>query len=70
MNSPNIAHVALNPQGAIEMGIRPCDACHSGWAVYDNGTTGRVRSCEDTCPYWKLWQDKDEVHLLQTVASR
>lgn len=31
MESPNVAHVPLNPEGALELGFYPCHYCNGGW---------------------------------------
>ena len=50
MNSPNIAHVALNRKGALELGQSPCNVCHSGYASY---SMNKYDSCQDTCEEFK-----------------
>jgi len=50
MESPNIAHVPLNPEGALELGLNPCDYCGMGWALVSNE---RQEHCSDTCDYFK-----------------
>jgi len=50
MNSPNIAHVALNRKGALELGQSPCNMCHSGYASY---SINKFESCQDTCEEFK-----------------
>lgn len=59
-NSPNVAQVPLNPEGALELGMIPCDACNAGWGTYSMRTDGTANStsCRDTCEYWKRYCDK------------
>lgn len=54
MESPNVEHVPMNPEGALELGMRPCDACTMGWGIY---SSSRTETCQDTCEYWKRYCD-------------
>ena len=65
MNSPNIKHIPLNPVGAMEMGLCPCDACYIGWVSY---STAGINSCHKSCSYWERYQDKDEMDLIQLLG--
>jgi len=50
MNSPNIAHVALNRKGALELGQSPCNVCGCGYASY---SINKSESCRDICEEFK-----------------
>ena len=50
MDSSNIAHVALNRRGALELGQSPCNVCHSGYASY---SINKSESCRDICEEFK-----------------
>jgi hypothetical protein len=52
MESPNIKHVPLNREGAIELGINPCGVCNMGWG---NWSKDESKSCYDTCEYHKRY---------------
>jgi len=53
MMDSNTKTIPLNPEGVLELGICPCEACGMGWAVY---STKEVRSCSDKCGYYKRWR--------------
>ena len=48
--SINTKTIPLNPAGALELGMNPCDACDMGWYIH---STDSSSSCADTCIYWK-----------------
>lgn len=56
MESPNIKHIPINQQGAIELGFCPCDYCGLGWAHY---SIKEHKSCHDTCPDFSKWFQKE-----------
>lgn len=72
MESPNITHVPLNPEGALEMGLIPCDACGSGWGTYSVGTDGasKSRTCRDECEYWKRFIDGPMARKVKEIAKK
>jgi len=72
MESPNIAHVPLNPEGALEMGMSPCEACNAGWGNYSMGTDGQARSesCRDNCEYWKRYVDRPLAQKAKEIAEK
>ena len=49
MYSPNIKTIPLNPVGALELDLCPCDYCNLGWGIW---STKEVTTCRDACPYW------------------
>lgn len=67
MNSPNIANIPLNSEGAMELGMYPCLACNVGWTSWGNQG---FDSCEKSCTQLKRFYDKDEMALIQILASR
>jgi len=55
MSIPNTITIPLNPEGALELGMCPCDACHIGWANY--GEHGLIKSCHENCGFYKKWDE-------------
>lgn len=62
MNSPNIKHIPLNREGALELGINPCSVCNSGWATYSNMGGD---SCQNDCEYLRKFLNKKELELIK-----
>jgi len=62
MNSPNILHIPLNRQGALELGQNPCSYCNNGFGSYS--PLGCV-SCHDTCEYLKLYFDEEKMKQIK-----
>jgi hypothetical protein len=58
MESPNIAHVPLNPAGALELNLWPCDYCDAGWGQISS--TGS-KSCKDTCQHYRKAKKSQEI---------
>jgi len=50
--SININQIPLNPAGAIELNLRPCDYCEISWVCY---ASGKQETCYDTCEYLKQY---------------
>lgn len=48
--SINTKVIPLNPRGALELGLCPCDVCNMGWGSWSKNET---KSCQDDCIYWK-----------------
>ena len=78
MDSPNIAHVPLNREGAIELGQSPCSVCDVGWANFSEGKDGESTSetCHDTCELLKRYskrQAKGEpffgTHIREVIET-
>ena len=57
MDSPNITHIPLNREGAIELGQSPCSVCDVGWGNYSEGKDGKgvSETCHDTCELLKRY---------------
>ena len=51
----NTKTIPLNLEGALELGMRPCDICDVGWASY---TKEKTKSCRDNCNYLKRYVEK------------
>ena len=62
MNSPNILHIPLNRQGALELGQNPCSYCNSGFGSY---SPVGCNSCHDTCEYLKLYFDEEKMKQIK-----
>jgi len=65
MNSPNINHIPKNRDGALELGMSPCNFCFSGYINFCSSINGRFESCFDNCEYWKIFNDKEEMELIR-----
>lgn len=72
MESPNVAHVPLNPAGALELGMHPCEACHAGWGTYGVDREGKStsKSCHDTCEYIKKWAEKKSQEVTSVDVKK
>ena len=62
MNSPNISHYPLNRQGALELGMYPCEYCYSGYANYSKGI---CTSCYTSCEYLRIFNNKEEMKQIK-----
>lgn len=74
MDSPNITHVPLNREGAIELGQSPCSVCDTGWGNYsiDKDGNGISETCHDTCELLRQYseqQTKDEKFFLTHIKE-
>lgn len=60
MDSPNITHVPLNREGAIELGQSPCSVCEAGWGNHSVGKDGKGvwKTCHDTCELLKRYSER------------
>ena len=47
--------IPLNPRGALEMGLCPCEECSVGWCSF---TKDEVKSCRDECIYWQDYMER------------
>ena len=52
----NTVTIPLNPEGALELNLNPCDYCQMGSAAWDSN--GKVYDCRDDCEYHKRYQKK------------
>jgi len=61
--SVNTITIPLNPEGALELGQCPCDACGMGSATWN--TKGKAYDCRDKCDYYKRYQKNlsIEIHI-------
>ena len=56
MESQNIKHVPLNREGALELGMCPCDICDVSWAIYTENK--ETKYCRNECDYFKRYIEK------------
>lgn len=66
MESPNVAHVPLNLEGALELGLDPCHYCYAGWGTVNS--SGIIHSCKDSCDYYKRYRDLPAVKKMQMTS--
>ena len=66
--SDNIKQVPLNPMGAIELKMRPCDYCQTGWGTY-NHDSGETKSCHDKCEYLKQYIKEKAMRESKTGVN-
>ncbi len=57
-SNPNIAMIPLNPIGALDLGLYPCEYCGQGWGMISS--EGQHTSCSDTCEYMKRYKDENK----------
>lgn len=62
--SPNIMIIPLNPEGALELGVYPCQYCNQAWMRYsttdhtNQKVNAEIKGCYETCDYWKRWEER------------
>ena len=60
MDSPNITHIPLNREDAIESGQSPCSVCEGGWGDHSIGKNGKhvLETCHATCELLKRYSEQ------------
>ena len=54
--SVNIKTIPLNPEGALELGMNPCEVSETcNMALSVNSTTENPKACSATCGYYDRW---------------
>ena len=53
----NILQIPVTPDGAMELGLSPCEGCNMARATWSS--KGKEYDCSDECHWWKKYWRKD-----------
>jgi hypothetical protein len=65
--SDNVSLVPLNPMGAVELGLWPCEYCNAGWGIV---SSTKSDSCHRTCQYLKDAIEKKSEEFLKNMGLK